>query len=81
MMPSGAPASGSRAAAQTVRAVPGRRSEKMHFHPQRWAKVYDHWLTNIQDWCISRQLWWGHQFQCGMVIGNQADEKRESLTA
>src|SRR6185312_7450230 len=31
---------------------------KMHFHPQRWAKVYDHWLTNIQDWCISRQLWW-----------------------
>jgi valyl-tRNA synthetase len=37
------------------------RSEKMHFHPQRWAKVYDHWLTNIQDWCISRQLWWGHR--------------------
>jgi valyl-tRNA synthetase len=35
--------------------------EKMHFHPQRWAKVYDHWLTNIQDWCISRQLWWGHR--------------------
>ena len=34
---------------------------KMHFHPQRWAKVYDHWLTNIQDWCISRQLWWGHR--------------------
>jgi valyl-tRNA synthetase len=33
----------------------------MHFHPQRWAKVYDHWLTNIQDWCISRQLWWGHR--------------------
>ncbi len=38
-----------------------RRSEKMRFHPQRWAKVYDHWLTNIQDWCISRQLWWGHR--------------------
>ena len=34
---------------------------KMRFHPQRWAKVYDHWLTNIQDWCISRQLWWGHR--------------------
>jgi valyl-tRNA synthetase len=34
---------------------------RMHFHPQRWAKVYDHWLTNIQDWCISRQLWWGHR--------------------
>jgi valyl-tRNA synthetase len=34
---------------------------RMKFHPDRWAKVYDHWLTNIQDWCISRQLWWGHQ--------------------
>jgi len=36
-------------------------SGQMKFHPDRWAKVYDHWLTNIQDWCISRQLWWGHQ--------------------
>ncbi|MGH9726359.1 MAG: class I tRNA ligase family protein, partial [Candidatus Acidiferrales bacterium] len=34
---------------------------EMKFHPDRWAKVYDHWLTNIQDWCISRQLWWGHR--------------------
>ena len=34
---------------------------RMQFHPDRWAKVYDHWLTNIQDWCISRQLWWGHR--------------------
>ncbi|NBV24567.1 MAG: valine--tRNA ligase, partial [Proteobacteria bacterium] len=34
---------------------------QMKFYPDRWAKVYDHWLTNIQDWCISRQLWWGHQ--------------------
>jgi len=33
----------------------------MKFHPDRWAKVYDHWMTNIQDWCISRQLWWGHR--------------------
>jgi valyl-tRNA synthetase len=39
----------------------GRRSDKMHFHPQRWAKVYDHWMGGIQDWCISRQLWWGHR--------------------
>ncbi|MST94320.1 MAG: valine--tRNA ligase [Pedosphaera sp.] len=37
------------------------RSAKMRFYPDRWAKVYDHWLTNIQDWCISRQLWWGHR--------------------
>ena len=38
------------------------RSDKMRFHPQRWAKVYDHWLGGIQDWCLSRQLWWGHRF-------------------
>jgi valyl-tRNA synthetase len=43
--------------ARGPRALPG----KMRFHPQRWAKVYDHWLANIQDWCISRQLWWGHR--------------------
>ncbi len=34
---------------------------KMQFHPQRWAKVYDHWMEGIKDWCISRQLWWGHR--------------------
>ena len=46
----------------TIRAVPeAGRSDKMRFHPQRWAKVYDHWMGNIQDWCISRQLWWGHR--------------------
>jgi valyl-tRNA synthetase len=33
----------------------------MQFHPERWAKVYDHWMENLQDWCISRQLWWGHR--------------------
>jgi len=31
------------------------------FHPKRWEKVYLHWLDNIQDWCISRQLWWGQR--------------------
>ncbi|MEI6860674.1 MAG: valine--tRNA ligase [Verrucomicrobiota bacterium] len=36
-------------------------SGEMQFHPERWAKVYDHWMGNIQDWCISRQLWWGHR--------------------
>ncbi len=35
--------------------------QKMCFHPQRWAKVYDHWMGGLQDWCISRQLWWGHR--------------------
>jgi valyl-tRNA synthetase len=31
------------------------------FYPDHWSATYNHWLTNIQDWCISRQLWWGHQ--------------------
>ncbi len=31
------------------------------FRPARWAKTYAYWMENLQDWCISRQLWWGHQ--------------------
>src|SRR4030066_1921418 len=34
---------------------------KLRFHPEHWGKVYLHWLENIQGWCISRQLWWGHR--------------------
>ena len=37
------------------------RNHLIRFFPDRWEKVYDHWLENIQDWCISRQLWWGHR--------------------
>jgi len=33
----------------------------IRFHPERWTKVYQHWLDNLQDWCISRQIWWGHR--------------------
>ncbi len=33
----------------------------IRFHPDRWKKTYLHWLDGIQDWCISRQLWWGHR--------------------
>ncbi|HXG38308.1 MAG TPA: valine--tRNA ligase [Bacteroidota bacterium] len=33
----------------------------VRFHPERWTKVYEHWMANIRDWCISRQLWWGHR--------------------
>ncbi|MDX1699789.1 MAG: valine--tRNA ligase, partial [Melioribacteraceae bacterium] len=34
---------------------------KVKFHPNHWVKTYEHWLENINDWCISRQLWWGHR--------------------
>ena len=37
------------------------KDKKIKFHPSRWEKIYNHWLNNINDWCISRQLWWGHQ--------------------
>ncbi len=33
----------------------------IRFHPDHWVKTYNHWLENLRDWCISRQLWWGHQ--------------------
>jgi valyl-tRNA synthetase len=36
-------------------------SAEMQFFPPRWAKVYEHWMQGLQDWCISRQLWWGHR--------------------
>ncbi|MBC8311994.1 MAG: valine--tRNA ligase [Candidatus Marinimicrobia bacterium] len=34
---------------------------EVKFHPERWTKTYNHWLENIKDWCISRQLWWGQR--------------------
>ncbi len=37
------------------------RDGHVKFFPERWEKTYLHWLENIQDWCISRQLWWGHR--------------------
>ena len=36
-------------------------SGDIKFYPERWTKTYNHWLNNINDWCISRQLWWGHR--------------------
>ena len=37
------------------------RDGKIRFYPDRWLKTYEHWMENIRDWCISRQLWWGHR--------------------
>jgi len=46
---------------KTTEARDAVRNRLIRFFPDRWEKVYDHWLENIQDWCISRQLWWGHR--------------------
>ncbi len=35
--------------------------DEIHFHPAKFKNLYRHWMENIKDWCISRQLWWGHQ--------------------
>lgn len=34
---------------------------EINFYPPHWVKTYEHWMSNIKDWCISRQLWWGHR--------------------
>ncbi|MEX2281548.1 MAG: valine--tRNA ligase [Gemmatimonadota bacterium] len=42
-------------------ALAAARDGRLRFTPDRWTKVYENWLENIRDWCISRQLWWGHR--------------------
>ncbi len=48
-------------------------SKKPSFIPSRWEKVYKDWLENINDWCISRQLWWGHQIPAWYVLDDSQD--------
>jgi len=42
-------------------AIQAVKTGKVRFYPERWTKTYMHWMENIRDWCISRQLWWGHR--------------------
>ena len=64
------------------RAADSVRNGETRFVPQRYEKQYFHWLDNIQDWCISRQLWWGHRIpayyckDCGEIhVAKAAPEK------
>ncbi|MCH2049141.1 MAG: valine--tRNA ligase [Trichodesmium sp. ALOHA_ZT_67] len=50
------------------------RHNQPKFVPERWTKVYRDWLVKIQDWCISRQLWWGHQIPAWYVISETNGE-------
>ncbi|MCL7985218.1 MAG: valine--tRNA ligase [marine benthic group bacterium] len=42
-------------------ALEAYRKGDLRFHPERFGATYEHWMTNVRDWCISRQLWWGHR--------------------
>ncbi|MBL8512427.1 MAG: valine--tRNA ligase, partial [Betaproteobacteria bacterium] len=55
---------------------------EVKFFPDHWSATYNHWLKNIQDWCISRQLWWGHQIPAWydadgkVIVARNEDEAR-----
>ena len=61
------------------KALKAWRDGKIHFYPKRWENTYSSWLENIRDWCISRQLWWGHRIpvwyceDCGEMIVSRTD--------
>jgi valyl-tRNA synthetase len=57
------------------------------FYPEHWTTTYNQWLENIQDWCISRQLWWGHQIPAwyddrgNIYVGRSEDEAKKQAAA
>jgi valyl-tRNA synthetase len=65
-------------------AIEAVESGKVRFVPENWSKTYFDWMYNIQDWCISRQLWWGHRIPAwyddkgGIYVGCSEAEVREA---
>jgi valyl-tRNA synthetase len=65
-------------------ALAAAREGRVRFTPERFTKIYEHWLEGIRDWCISRQLWWGHRIPvwycraqgCGETIVEREDPTR-----
>ncbi|MDA8535580.1 valine--tRNA ligase [Flavobacteriales bacterium] len=58
-------------------------NDDIHFHPPKFKNTYRHWMENIKDWCVSRQLWWGQQIPAYFYEGNKyvvAESKEEALT-
>jgi len=59
----------------------------IQFHPERWVNTYRHWMTGIRDWCISRQLWWGHRIPAWyaedgrIYVGRNEEEARAKAKA
>ncbi len=62
-------------------------SGEVRFVPEQWVNTYNHWMDNIQDWCISRQLWWGHQIPAWygtggeLFVARSEEEARERAAA
>jgi len=63
------------------RAIEVVKNDQIKLNPQRWIKVYLYWMENIRDWCISRQIWWGHRIpvyycqDCGeMIVAKEQPE-------
>ena len=68
-------------------AIKAVKNNEITFHPQKWSKVYLDWAENIRDWCVSRQIWWGHQIpawycECGEIIVSKewAKEDQENVS-
>ncbi|MDR2188533.1 MAG: valine--tRNA ligase [Azonexus sp.] len=68
----------------TQQALDAVASGDIKFYPENWVNTYNQWLNNIQDWCISRQLWWGHQIPAWYGDGGQifvAHDEKEARAA
>jgi len=71
-------ANGKSIAAEAIEAV---ESGEVRFVPENWVNTYNQWMHNIQDWCISRQLWWGHQIPAWYGSGGELFVARSQADA
>ena len=55
-------------------ALPPVMEDDIRFYPAKYKNTYKNWLTNIQDWCISRQLWWGHRIPAYYISAPNAEQ-------
>ncbi len=63
------------------KALDAVRSGQVRFVPENWVNTYEQWMRNIQDWCISRQLWWGHQIPAWWGTGGELFVARDEQEA